>query len=242
MKRVIRGSVTNSNNRPTKYTSSIESSDLKETAYAIANYMSNIDGIVNVDQPKATIRKSGDGYNIYLRYRFGSLLEEPRGNAARNLTILKEKGYDTEDVLTDRGITLLQFFESVRQDLMKIHPDVDIRISPVRNGLSGLYGMGISINLVVNVTSKKNDSRLSTIDASVTFSNFVLDSKGELHSTSDLLKGYSITRDTSFICPKDEYSLVEIHSDADGQHVLQCTHCQTQYAYEDDDLESFQEI
>lgn len=88
----------------------------------------------------------------------------------------------------------------------------------------------------------KNDSRLSTIDASVTFSNFVLDSKGKLHSTSDLLKGYSITKDTSFICPRDEYSLVEIYSDADGQHVLQCTHCQTQYAYEDDDLESFQEI
>ena len=88
----------------------------------------------------------------------------------------------------------------------------------------------------------KNDSRLSTIDASVTFSNFVLDSKGELHSTSDLLKGYSLTKDTSFICPRDEYSLVEIYSDEDGQHVLQCTHCQTQYAYEDDDLESFQEI
>ena len=158
MKRVIRGSVTNSNNRPTKYTSSIESSDLKETAYAIANYMSNIDGIINVDQPKATIRKSGDGYNIYLRYRFGSLLEElgeSEGHAERNLTILEEKGYDIEDVLTDRGITLLQFFESVRQDLMKIHPDVDIRISPVRNGLSGLYGMGISINLVVNVTYKR---------------------------------------------------------------------------------------
>ena len=88
----------------------------------------------------------------------------------------------------------------------------------------------------------KNDKRLSTIDASVTFSNFVLDSKGKLHSTSDLLKGYSITKDTSFICPRDEYSLVEIYSDADGQHILQCTHCQTKYAYEDDDLESFQEI
>lgn len=88
----------------------------------------------------------------------------------------------------------------------------------------------------------KNNKRLSTIDASVTFSNFVLDSKGKLHSTSDLLKGYSITKDTSFICPRDEYSLVEIYSDEDGQHVLQCTHCQTQYAYEDDDLESFQEI
>ena len=88
----------------------------------------------------------------------------------------------------------------------------------------------------------KNNKRLSTIDASVTFSNFVLDSKGKLHSTSDLLKGYRITKDTSFICPRDEYSLVEIYSDEDGQHVLQCTHCQTQYAYEDDDLESFQEI
>lgn len=87
-----------------------------------------------------------------------------------------------------------------------------------------------------------NDKRLSTIDASVTFSNFVLDSKGKLHSTSDLLKGYSLTRDTSFICPRDEHSLVEIYSDTDGQHVLQCVHCQTQYAYEDDDLESFQEI
>lgn len=88
----------------------------------------------------------------------------------------------------------------------------------------------------------KNDKRLSTIDASVTFSNFVLDSTGKLHATSDLLKGYSITKDTSFICPRDEYSLVEIYSDEDGQHVLQCTHCQTKYAYEDDDFESFQEI
>ena len=90
--------------------------------------------------------------------------------------------------------------------------------------------------------SDQNDKRLSSIDESVTFSNFVLDSKGKLHSTSDLLKGYSTTKDTSFICPRDEYSLVEIYSDADGQHILQCTHCQTKYAYEDDDLESFQEI
>lgn len=241
MKRLIKNSVTSSNNENTKYARSFESSDLKETAYAIANYMSNIDGIVNDNTKRVTIRKSGDGYNIYIGYRFGALLGEYGGKSERNLTILEEKGYDREDVLTDRGKTLLQFFESVRQDLMNIHPDVDIRISPVRKGMHGLYGLGISADLVVNVTSK-NDSRLSTIDASVTFSNFVLDRKGELHSTSDLLKGYSITRDTSFICPKDEYSLVEIYSDADGQHVLQCTHCQTQYAYEDDDLESFQEI
>ena len=96
--------------------------------------------------------------------------------------------------------------------------------------------------MVVKKESGLNDKRLSSIDESVTFSNFVLDSKGKLHSTSDLLKGYSTTKDTSFICPRDEYSLVEIYSDADGQHIVQCTHCQTKYAYEDDDLESFQEI
>ena len=96
-------------------------------------------------------------------------------------------------------------------------------------------------NSTHKINSLKKDLK-SKIDESVTFSNFVLDSKGKLHSTSDLLKGYSITKDTSFICPRDEYSLVEIYSDADGQHILQCTHCQTKYAYEDDDLESFQEI
>ena len=152
MKRIIRDSVTSLNNAPTKYASSLESSDLKETAYAIANYMSNIDGIVNDNTKRVTIRKSGDGYNIYIGYRFGALLGESGGKAERNLTILEEKGYDREDVLTDRGITLLQFFESVRQDLMNIHPDVDIRISPVRGGMHGLHGLGISADLVVNVT------------------------------------------------------------------------------------------
>ena len=88
--------------------------------------------------------------------------------------------------------------------------------------------------------------RLQKMDESlnedVTFSNFVLDGKGKIHSTLDLLKGYTFTTDTTFICPHDEHSLVEIYSDTDGQHVLQCTHCQTQYAYEDNNLESFQEI
>ena len=158
MKRIIRDSVTSSNNAPTKYASSLESSDLKETAYAIANYMSNIDGIVNDNTKRVTIRKSGDGYNIYIGYRFGALLGEYGGKAERNLTILEEKGYDREDVLTDRGITLLQFFESVRQDLMNIHPDVDIRISPVRDGMHGLYGLGISADLVVTVTRIIKDS------------------------------------------------------------------------------------
>lgn len=165
MKRVIRGSVTNSNNRPTKYTSSLESSDLKETAYAIANYMSNIDGIVNEDQPKVTIRKSGEGYNIYIRYRFGNFFNKSERHAERNLTILEEKGYYPGDVLTDRGKTLLQFFESVRQDLMNIHPDVDIRISHVRDGLYGMYGMGIGADLVVNV---KRAIRGSVMNSEIT--------------------------------------------------------------------------
>ena len=77
----------------------------------------------------------------------------------------------------------------------------------------------------------------SAIKESVTFSDYMLDKNSVLHLTSDLLKDYNTTTSTTFICPKDEYFLVELSVD-DGQHLLQCPHCQTQYGYDEDDIEA----
>ena len=77
----------------------------------------------------------------------------------------------------------------------------------------------------------------SAIKESVTFSDYMLDKNSVLHLTSDLLKDYNTTTSTTFICPKDEYFLVELSVD-DGQHLLQCPHCQTRYGYDEDDIEA----
>ena len=77
----------------------------------------------------------------------------------------------------------------------------------------------------------------SAIKESVTFSDYMLDKNSVLHLTSDLLKDYNTTTSTTFICPKDEYFLVELSVD-DGQHLLQCPHCQIQYGYDEDDIEA----
>ena len=65
----------------------------------------------------------------------------------------------------------------------------------------------------------------------------MLDKNSVLHLTSDLLKDYNTATSTTFICPKDEYFLVELSVDG-GQHLLQCPHCQTQYGYDEDDIEA----
>ena len=83
----------------------------------------------------------------------------------------------------------------------------------------------------------KDTSTESAIKESVTFSDYMLDKNSVLHLTSDLLKDYNTTTSTTFICPKDEYFLVELSVD-DGQHLLQCPHCQTQYGYDEDDIEA----
>lgn len=64
-----------------------------------------------------------------------------------------------------------------------------------------------------------------------------------VYLTSDLLKDYEPAALTSLTCDKDEYFLVEVYKDEeDGTHIIQCPHCQTQYIYENDDLETAKEL
>lgn len=107
--------------------------------------------------------------------------------------------------------------------------DKDAYFEPVEPGIAVAYIWNIS-----GITS-------ATIKASVTFSDYILDSNSILHSTSELLKDYKTTTPTKFICPKDEYPLVELNNEY-GQHILQCVHCQAQYGYEDDDPETLVDL
>lgn len=98
------------------------------------------------------------------------------------------------------------------------------------------------VNLLKKYTnSVKKSADSESLKESVTFSDYMLDNNSILHSTSELLKDYKTTTPTKFICPKDEYPLVELSSE-DGEHILQCIHCQAQYAYEDDDPETIVDL